>query len=66
MAVGEFFFVANKQSNTIVPYVSERGRTLGRKFTTRLEWMRREGKRWVKATKGEDGAVQGVGVYRVE
>lgn len=66
MSVGQFFFVPHKPTNTVGPHAYRQGKRLGRKFSTRLQWMKRAGDGWVDATVGEPGAVIGVGVYRTE
>lgn len=66
MEIGEFFFLPGRTVNHVTSHASERGRVLGRRFATRLQWMRRTPQGWESASEGDTGAVRGVGVYRVE
>lgn len=66
MGVGQFFFVPHKTANTVGSHAYRQGKRLGRKFSTRLQWMRQDETGWVDAAEGDKGAVLGVGVYRTE
>lgn len=66
MEVGDMFFVPNRSRNTMTPHVSAEGKALGRKFATRLVHMVETKRGWVIAKEDTAGAVQGVGVWRVE
>lgn len=64
MEVGQMFFVPNKQKNTMNTYFSNAGKKLGRKFSTRLIYMRPEGDVWAMCEATDEGAVRGIGVWR--
>lgn len=64
MAVGDMFFVPNLTKNTLVSHVSTVAKVLGRRFATRLTYMRVEAQQWVVVDSKEVGAIQGVGVWR--
>lgn len=66
MEIGDMFFVPEMTENTLVQYVSAAGKELGRRFTTRLTYMVLKRKQWVPADANTPGAVQGIGVWRVE
>lgn len=66
MQVGDFFFVDGKTKNTLGTHVSTVGKELGRKFSTRLTFARKNKSGWEICEPGDKGAVQGVGVWRVE
>ena len=66
MAVGEMFFVPDKTKNTLATHVSTVGKSLGRKFITRLTYMVRTKQGWRPATEVTPNAVLGVGVWRKE
>lgn len=65
MAVGDMFFVPNKTRNTLTTHVSTVGKSLNRKFTTRLTYMVESLDGWTQATKDTPNAIQGIGVWRV-
>jgi len=65
MEVGEYFFVPDKVRNTLAPYACNVGREHNRKFRTRLTFMRETLEGWVPCKEDVDGAVLGVGVWRV-
>jgi hypothetical protein len=64
MEVGDMFFVPHLEKNTLVTHVSDVGKTLGRKFATRLTYMVWRKQQWVPATATTPKAVRGVGVWR--
>ena len=66
MAVGDFFFVPNKEKNTMVTHTATVGKKLGVKFTTRLLHMRESLEGWTECGATDEGAVLGVGVWRSE
>jgi hypothetical protein len=75
LKIGQAFFVPNRVRNNLVQYMSKMGRALGRKFTTRLIWLRpvkaisAEGKKittWEECTETHPKAVRGIGVWRVQ
>lgn len=67
LEIGDMFFVPGKEKNTLSTHTSTISKKLGFRFVTRLVWMvgsDEEG--WGTASKGDEGAVQGIGVWRVE
>jgi len=66
MEVGDMFFVPDKTKNTLATHASTTGKKLGRKFVTRLVFMKEGLDGWTPCEQDEEGAVQGVGVWRVE
>lgn len=66
MEVGEMFFVPNRDTNNLTTHVSAVGRKLDRKFTTRLTTMRETDSGWQPCDAEAEGAVLGVGVWRLE
>lgn len=64
MQVGEMFFVPHKSTNTLMSLASKTGAKLGRKFETRMVYMRLVDDQWVHCSKEVKGAVLGIGVYR--
>jgi hypothetical protein len=66
MEVGEMFFVEGKKKNTLGTHVSTVSKQLGRKFSTRLTFARQGAKGWEPCDPDADGAVQGVGVWRMK
>lgn len=66
MAVKDMFFVPGKERNTLSTHVSTVGRTLGRKFVTRLCYMREDLEGWKPCEADTPGAVLGIGVWRTE
>lgn len=66
MEIGDMFFVPGKSRNTLTTHTSTMGKALGKKFATRLTHMVETLEGWQQAAPGDDGAVQGVGVWRVK
>lgn len=66
MDVGDMFFVPHRTKNTLAIYASTIGRKLGRKYVTRLTHMVELDDGWVPCDANDMGAVQGIGVWRVE
>lgn len=66
MKVGEMFFSPNHETNTMTTLAWSTGKKLGRKFTTRLVWMRKRAGDWEQVGETARGAVQGIGVWRVK
>jgi len=67
MEVGEMFFVAHRTKNNLTTHVSAVGKKLGRSFATRLVYMRATSTapdKWELCGPDDDGAVQGIGVWR--
>lgn len=66
LAVGDMFFIPDRSENTFAAYASQFGRKLGWSFSTRLCWCRQEVKDgpWLLCKEEDDGAVQGIGVWR--
>jgi hypothetical protein len=64
MEIGQHFFVEGKTKNTLGTHVTTVGKQLGRTFSTRLCHMRQEGGQWALCEPTDEGAVQGVGVWR--
>jgi hypothetical protein len=65
MTIGQHFFVEGKTKNTLGTHVTTVGKQLGRKFSTRLCFMRKVRGNWRLCDPTDEGAVQGVGVWRV-
>ena len=66
MGIGDMFFVPNRSRNNLMSLASSTGRTLSRKFTTRLTYMVESLDGWRQATKDTPSAVQGIGVWRTK
>lgn len=66
MAVGEMFFVPNRDKNNLTTHASTVGKKLGRKFATRLVYMTDVSGEWETCDKEAKGAVQGIGVWRTK
>ena len=64
MEVGDMFFVPNKTKNTMMTAASTEGRNLGRRFSTKLCFMRSVKGRWINCEATDPGAVSGIGVWR--
>lgn len=64
MDVGDMFFVPHKEKNTLATHASAVGVTLGRKFRTRLTYMKETREGWVPCAADDKKAVIGVGVWR--
>lgn len=64
MEVGDMFFVPDRTKNTLATHASTVGRKLGRKFITKLAFMRMTKEGWKPCEGGVTGAVLGVGVWR--
>lgn len=64
MDVGDMFFVPNKTKNTLMTIASTEGKALGRKFSTKLCFMRVGSEGWMTCEPKDKGAVQGIGVWR--
>ena len=66
MDVGDFFFVPNKEKNTLSSHASAAGRKLERKFLTRLIFAQLDASgAWEICKSSDENAVQGIGVWRV-
>jgi hypothetical protein len=66
MGVGDYFFVPGKTRNTLGTYVCTVGKQLGRKFATRLTYMRRTPEGWERVDADDPGAQIGVWVGRMK
>lgn len=65
LTVGAFFFIPDRDKNNMSAHASNVGRDLGRKFATRLVYMRStDDETWEVCDKDDDGAVLGIGVWR--
>ena len=75
MGIGDFFFVPGKDKNTLSSHASAAGKRLSRKFLTRLIYAieledgtyspYEDDDNTVPVTEDTDGAVQGIGVWRL-
>lgn len=66
LAVGEMFFIPHRTKNNISTHASTVGKLLKRKFATRLTYMIQKNHGWVLSKQDVEGAVQGIGVWRVK
>lgn len=71
MDVNDMFFVPNRKRNNITSHASSIGKKLGRKFATRMVYMREiddgeGGTYWEMCRSSDEGAVSGIGVWRTE
>ncbi len=67
MAVGEMFFIPNRDVNNMSSRASTLGRLLKRRFTTRLVYMKLNRKKaWEPCQPDDYGAVLGIGVWRTK
>ena len=78
LEIGDMFFIPNKEKNTLSTHTSTIGKKLDRKFSTRLTYMKFVNEAgepvaldsdtgyWIASKEGEEGAVLGIGVWRVE
>jgi hypothetical protein len=67
MDIGDFFFVPNKEKNTLSSHASAAGRKLKRKFLTRLTHATPNTHGgWDLCHVDAENAVQGIGVWRIE
>jgi hypothetical protein len=64
LAIGEMFFVPDRNKNTLTAHASTVGRKLGRKFVTRLTTMTMTATGWQPCKSEAKGAVLGIGVWR--
>lgn len=65
LEVGEMFFIPHRKKNNISTHTSTVGKLLNRKFVTRLTFMKQKNHGWVLCNQDAEGAVQGIGVWRV-
>lgn len=65
MEVGEMFFIP-EGGKGVVNQASAAGKELGRKFATRVLFMRRKGRSWEVCTSDMPDGQQGVGVWRMK
>jgi hypothetical protein len=65
MGVGDFFF-SPREKNTLVSTASAYTRRTGRVFVTRMVHARRINDEWGLCAPGDEGAVIGVGVWRIQ
>ena len=64
--VGDFFFVPNKQRDSIRTYFATAGKEHGIKLRSEQIWAYRAEDGWRPCMENTPGAVSGVGVWRVE
>ena len=64
MEVGDMFFVPNKAKNMMMNRASEAGKTLGRRYSTKVCFMKLVKGFWKICDVTDAGAVQGIGVWR--
>ena len=64
--VGDMFFVPNRPTNNLMTHSSNMGKRLGRRFSTRHVWKVRINDAWEPANQGDEGAVLGIAVHRIE
>jgi hypothetical protein len=64
--VGHYFFVPHRDRNNLMTYASIKGKKLGRKFATRLTYMKQKGNVWLPCEPESPGAVLGIGVWRTK
>lgn len=64
MKVGEMFFVPDRTHNTMTTLAWSTGVKLGKKFPTRMIYMRKTREGWVQCEKTHRNAVYGIGVWR--
>lgn len=64
MTVGEFFFIPDRLTNTVTVRASNEGRRLGKKFRTRMVFMREHIDGWKLCERDDQFAVRGIGVWR--
>jgi hypothetical protein len=66
MKIGDFFFVPDKRRETIRTYFAARGTQLGIKLKSeQIHAFKNDGGQWERCPETMDGAVSGVGVWRV-
>lgn len=63
--VGQMFFAPGKSKNSMATHSATMGKKLGFKFATRAIWMKDGLEGPVICEPGTEGAVEGVGVWRV-
>jgi hypothetical protein len=66
LEVGDMFFVPGKTKNTLMSHVSTVGKRLRRKFITRMTFMIETQRGWKQVKPDTEGAIQGIGVWRVK
>jgi hypothetical protein len=64
--VGDFFFVEGKTRNSIRTYFYGEGRKRGMRLRSELIHARQVDGKWVECQATDEGAVSGVGVWRME
>lgn len=66
LAVNDMFFVPDRPENNLMTHASHMGRKLGRKFSTRHVFMRLRRDTWEHCNEGDEDAVLGIAVTRIE
>jgi len=67
MEINQMHFVPGKSKNSLSTHASTMGKKLQRKFVTRTIWMREDMENGLVACdKTEEGAIEGVGIWRTE
>lgn len=66
MGIGEFFFVPHRAKNNITTLSNRAARKLQRVFRTRMMYMEKSTGQWEPCAESADGAVLGIGVFRIE
>lgn len=64
MGVGEMFFIPHRKKNNMTAHASAVGKQLGKKFATRLTYMRDVDGTWEHCEPEDEGAIHGIGVWR--
>ncbi len=66
MEVGDMFFIPDRAKNTFATHASMVGKQMGRKFSTRMMYMKdpKNKGHWVECEQSDPKAVLGIGVFR--
>lgn len=65
MEIGDFFFAPLVNPDSFVTMSNRWKRRLGRTFTTRQTWARRVDDEWQLCKEDDEGALRGVGCWRI-
>lgn len=66
MEPGQMFFIPNKTKNTMHTYFSSVSKKIGIKLSSRKLHMRQVDNAWEPCEPTDEGAVYGIGVWRVD
>ena len=67
MKVDDFYLLPGRKTNSVIAYVSRITKDLEGRWQARKKWMRKnESGKWRLCEQDAPGAVEGVGVWRVE